>query len=115
MIILTPFILMISTLHGYAFNDQSPLKNIKVIGKNGEYEVVGEIQATKGEFYYIVEDGHNELIPETKIVVENKEKEWSKFQVKISIPTQKLPKHGSIILYLYKHGDKGYPVLLEQF
>lgn len=105
---------LFATIQGYAFTEQIPFKDIKVTGKNGQYEVVGQIQTSIEELFYIVEDGHNEMIPETKIKVE-KEKDWSQFKLTISIPTHKLPKQGSVILYLYKHGHKGYPVLLDRF
>lgn len=106
---------ILETIQGYAFTEQIPFKDIKVTGKNGQYEVVGQIQAASEELFYVVEDGHNEIIPETKIIVEKKEKEWSQFKLTISISTHKLPKQGSVILYLYKHGHKGYPILLERF
>lgn len=100
-------------------NEQSAFKGITVSGKQGKYEING-LANVDDSFFYSVEDGHFELITETKAEVSAKKGDWKPFSLLIDIPKEKLPKHGSVILNLYERGEDGAiinhtPVFLEYF
>lgn len=103
----------------YVPGENPVFKGVKVEGSNGIYKVTGQGRPISGKFYYTVEDGHNELIGETE-VPGSKYPEWKPFMIDISIPENKLPGNGALILNLYERSKDGaiihtYPVLLERF
>lgn len=90
-------------------------KGINAEGSKGKYILKGEARTDNGKFLYTVEDGHNELVSETEVVLSNPH-----FEIELSIPEDKLPQNGSVILNLYERNGHGeilhsYPVLLESF
>jgi hypothetical protein len=92
-------------------------KGVTAEGSNGKYKVKGEARPDNGKFYYSVEDGHNELIGETEVVINYNDPQ---FLIDISISEDKLPQNGSVILNLFQRSKDGgiihpYPVLLERF
>ncbi|WP_059172990.1 BsuPI-related putative proteinase inhibitor [Bacillus sp. FJAT-27445] len=100
--------------------EQTIFTEVKTEGTNGSYKVTGKARPRSGEFFYTVEDGHSQLVPETKVPSGKAYPEWGQFEVKINIPPGKLPKNGVLILNLYeKKGSSisGEPmaVILEQF
>jgi hypothetical protein len=96
-------------------------RSIKAVGENGEYTITGEARVFEAVFMYAVEDGHNELIKETPFYANEGAPAWSAFELKISIPKEKLPKNGTLIAYIYERSAKdgsivnSYYVPLEQF
>jgi hypothetical protein len=100
-------------------SDQAIIKDVKVQGEKGIYEVTGLVFPTK-RIYYTVEDGHNELLHETKINIKHKPLEWIPFTLNITIPIEKLPQNGVLILNLYEKDEDGhienhFPFVLESF
>lgn len=98
----------------------SIFREIKKEGSGGKYKISGESRTSTGTFYYAVEDGHNELIPETEVRLSSSFPQWSKFSLSLTIPENKLPDNGSLTLLLYEQSNEGnmvhlYPVLLESF
>ncbi|WP_313800618.1 Gmad2 immunoglobulin-like domain-containing protein [Cytobacillus sp.] len=103
--------MQIQTLHTDS-NENVPIKNelfrhVKASEKNGVYEVKGEIRSNKKEFYYIVEDGHNELITEKRQKVNTTSSKWSKFSFEVVLPKESMPKNGTVILYLFEKDSQG--------
>jgi hypothetical protein len=100
---------------------QNPVFNgIQAEGSKGKYKVTGQVRPLNGKFFYSVEDGHNQLINETEVVLNSKYPQWKPFTLNIAIPENKLPQNGSVILNLYERSKDGeiihtYPVLLERF
>lgn len=95
-------------------------RDIAVSGKRGVYTVTGQANVTKGEFFYTVEDGHNEFISETLVKVSTNYPNWISFELDISIPVEKMPENGTLILNLYEKSESGQileslPVVLETF
>ncbi|MCM3667441.1 BsuPI-related putative proteinase inhibitor [Mesobacillus maritimus] len=94
-------------------------KDITVQGEKGDYYVKGLTRTVEGKFYYTVEDGHNQQVTETKMKINKSEKQWKDFAINLSIPTEKLPRNGSLILHLYERKGmeiiNSYPVVLEDF
>lgn len=96
-------------------------QNVKVSGKNGIYTVTGEARPTAGDFYYTVEDGHNQYVEETKVKHTSKFPNWNDFKLEINIDKDKLPTNATLILNLYeKSSEDGsiihtFPVVLQQF
>src|SRR5690606_24654388 len=93
-------------------------QNINVEGTRGNYVITGEGRPLKEEFYYTVEDGHNEFVTETMVKTDQRYPNWSTFKIEVHIPEEKLPSNASLILHLYERSDKdsiihSYPVLLE--
>lgn len=102
-------------------SEENPVfKGVQAEGKAGVYKIIGEARPIKGRFFYSVEDGHNELIGETAVDSGSQYPQWKPFSIDISIPEDKLPENGSLILNLYERSKDGdiihsYPVLLERF
>ena len=89
-------------------------------GSRGAYTVTGKARPRSGSFYYTVEDGHNQLVPETKVAMGTTYPEWGEFKIALSLSPDQLPLSGTLILNVYeKEGEamKGEPVaiVLEQF
>jgi len=98
--------------------NNSHFKDIVIKKLNGKYEVVGKAKVRKGVFYYTVEDGHNVLVSEKKLDIHNLH--WTSFKIKLSIPKEKLPKNGTLILFLYEKDRAGklvhqHHVILDTF
>lgn len=92
------------------------IRNVQLIKKNGSIVVSGQARPTLGVLYYVVEDGHDEWISETKMNLEIKHPNWTdfSFEVIFAQEPEKLP----FILYLYEKDKKGniihtYPKMLR--
>lgn len=101
------------------FENNVAFQNLKAIGENGEFVVTGETRPANGEYFYIVEDGHNELITAKKQTAERLFPTWSKFKIEVNIPKEKLPQNGTVILYLFERNNDGkmlniLPVVLSR-
>lgn len=104
----------------YVPGESTAFRKVKVSGTQGIYSIEGKASPKLGHFYYSVEDGHNQLISETKVESDQESQGWRAFSVKIAIPKESLPKNGTLILTLYERTSEGeftntYPVLLEKF
>lgn len=104
----------------YIPGENPVFKGIQAEGERGSYKISGEARPIGGKFFYTVEDGHNQLIAETEVVPQSKYPKWHPFSLDVTIPENKLPKNGSLILNLYERSKEGeiihtYPVLLERF
>ncbi|CAM3658805.1 BsuPI-related putative proteinase inhibitor [Mesobacillus zeae] len=95
-------------------------KKILTSGSGGSYKVTGLIR-NGGEFFYSVEDGHKEYLPETKIAAGKSNRHWEPFSIRVNIPEEKLPGNGVLILNLYERKGEGrvmkqiWPVTLQDF
>jgi hypothetical protein len=89
-------------------------RKIYKLGYRGNYVITGE---AKSSFYYSVEDGHVQYIQEKRANLKGKPSLWHPFKIMINIPRTALPENGSVIVTLYKKGEKTgtYPIVLEQF
>lgn len=100
--------------------EQTIFMDVRTVGKGGNYKVTGKARPHSGEFFYTVEDGHSQLIPETRLSSGASFPEWSEFEIPVTVAPAKLPKNGALILNLYEKKDGsivGQPlaVILEQF
>ncbi|MBM6617099.1 BsuPI-related putative proteinase inhibitor [Bacillus suaedaesalsae] len=82
--------------------ENTAFRNINVTGENGEYTITGEARVFEATFFYSVEDGHEVIIPETVVHANEGAPSWSHFELKISIPKNKLPKNGTITAQIYE-------------
>ena len=85
---------------------------------DGVYEVTGKAKVRKGVFYYSVENGHDQLVPEKKVKLNNSNE--VDFKLKILIPAHQLPENGVLMLNLYEKDKAGkmvnsHPVVLDTF
>ncbi|WP_052342779.1 BsuPI-related putative proteinase inhibitor [Bacillus sp. EB01] len=102
-------------------SENTVFHTINVTGSNGRYTVSGKARPRTGEFFYTVEDGHNQLIKEMKVVSGSKYPEWAQFELTLKIPANQLPKNGTLILNLYEKDAGGsitgepVAVVLQQF
>jgi hypothetical protein len=115
---LTIMFMLIPTI-GYA-KEESAFKNIIVDGGSGNYKVRGDAHIGKDYFYYSVEDGHAQFIDETKVQTGKAFGDAYPFVITVSIPKEKLPKNGTLIMNLFTKSEKGeiqqsHPVVLEVF
>ena len=102
-------------------NENVAFRNIKVEGSNGEYKVIGEARVFEASFFYAVENGHDYVIDETVFTTQEGAPEWSTFELNISIPSDKIPKNGTLLLQLFERSAKDgeivnlYTTPLESF
>lgn len=88
----------------YISEKNPSFRHAKVSGEKGNYIVTGEARPVSGKLYYTVEDGHNELIAEQPLKINPKG--WEPFKIDVSIPAEKLPESGSVVLHLYERNKK---------
>jgi hypothetical protein len=94
------------------------IKNVKVNKDAGIMTVSGQARPTTGALFYVVEDGHQEWVTETKIKVNSKHPTWGDFSFKLNLPEDKNVDPLRFILYIYEKDSKGniihaYPKLLD--
>lgn len=96
-------------------------RNVQVLGENGDYTVTGEVRVFEATFFYAVEDGHDYVIPETLQMASEGAPAWAPFEIKITIPKDKIPTNGALILHLFERSAKDgsitnlYHAKLQQF
>ncbi|MFB7139612.1 BsuPI-related putative proteinase inhibitor [Gottfriedia sp. NPDC056225] len=93
---------------------------IIVSGKNGQYAVKGMYLSDEDTIYYSVEDGHNNLIDETKLPIKMKSGTVNLIDFNVNIPKEDLPSNGTVILEIYEKGNddqisKSMSITLQQF
>jgi len=91
-------------------------QNIKVSGGKGEYHISGEARPINGEFFYMIEDGHNELVTIKRVKTDFLYPAWSNFQLSVKV---KAPLKGTLILCLFEKGANekiihSLPIVLEK-
>ncbi len=113
---------MLTSSKKLAIPDSSTgFRNIEVSGEKGTYSITGEVKGDDRAVFYTVEDGHNQYLAEQRVLI-NKIKltEWQRFSFTIQVSPEKLPKNGTLIVYLYQRSSQGenentLPVVLERF
>jgi hypothetical protein len=91
-------------------------QNIKVSGGKGEYHISGEARPMSGEFFYMIEDGHNELETIKRVKTDFSYPAWSDFQLNVKV---KAPLKGTLTLCLFEKGANEkiihfLPIVLEK-
>jgi hypothetical protein len=94
------------------------IKNVKVNKAEGSLVVSGQARPTTGAIFYVVEDGHQEWVAETKIELDTKHPSWGDFSFELNLPDDKNIDPLPFILYIYEKDNKGniihaYPKLLD--
>jgi hypothetical protein len=94
------------------------IRNVKVNIEEGSMLVSGKARPTTGELYYVVEDGHQEWVTETKIKLDSVHPDWGDFSFKLNLPEDNNIDSLPFILYIYEKDVKGniihpYPKLLN--
>jgi hypothetical protein len=94
------------------------IKNVKINIEEGSMVVSGKARPTSGELYYVVEDGHQEWVKETKIKLDSVHPDWGDFSFKLILPEDNDIDSLPFILYIYEKDVKGniihaYPKLLN--
>ncbi|MFD2443160.1 hypothetical protein ACFSO7_04095 [Bacillus sp. CGMCC 1.16607] len=114
LILLTSFILICmeprETVSEAIWSNESAItfiKNVEITKKNGTYVVMADVRPKLGVFYYVLEDGHNEWIAETKVKVRKMSSEWERINIELIFPKNKFQDKLPMILYLYEKDEKG--------
>ena len=90
-------------------------RDIQVSKENGKYLITGKVKAEKHSVYYTVEDGHNELVLETAVPINNiSATKWSLFKIEFAIQTNKWPKNREVFLILYEKDKDGNVFSVDQ-
>jgi hypothetical protein len=99
--------------------EPNPIIEMVKVEKSGNHLLVsGKARPVSGNLFYVVEDGHHEWIPETKINVDFKTAAWTSFSFEIKMPLVQENAAESFILYIYEKDKQGvikhsYPKLLK--
>ncbi|MHC0036725.1 BsuPI-related putative proteinase inhibitor [Pseudoneobacillus sp. C159] len=84
--------------------EKNPIIKNVIIKLNGDrLEISGHAKPLRGELFFVVEDGHRELVKESMVKVPGKPSAWGAFFIKVDIPKGS----DSFILYLYEKDKKG--------
>lgn len=107
-------LLLVFFLINPCYSTGQMFQHVKVEGGGGHYTISGETERGDGKYFYLVEDGHDELVKEKPLLIKHS------FKIKIDIPSSKLPQNGTVILNLYERNSLGkpvhsYPIVLERF
>ena len=91
------------------------ISGIRVSGKNGLYHISGTSKAANGKLYYVVEDGHKQLVRMNEAEVKE-----GVFQIELRLAKNQLPNSGTLTLILFTQEENGKtgnetPVTLQQF
>ena len=90
-------------------------RDIQVSKENGKYLITGKVKAEKHSVYYTVEDGHNELVLETAVPINNiSATKWSLFKIEFAIQTNKWPKNREVFLIFYEKDKDGNVFSIDQ-
>jgi hypothetical protein len=97
----------------------NPIIELVKMDKNEKNIVVsGKARPESGRLYYVVEDGHHEWIPETKIKGDFSSNDWKEFSFDLKMPPVKKQDAIPLILYIYERDEHGvmkhsYPKLIR--
>ncbi|MFC7321190.1 BsuPI-related putative proteinase inhibitor [Halobacillus campisalis] len=94
-------------------DNEEAFRDLTLEGENGSYTVSGEVNAIDGQFFYMVEDGHNLLIEEEAVQVEDPGAEWSSFKTEVTIPEEDLPNRGALIMTMFNKDEEGQPTQMN--
>jgi hypothetical protein len=94
------------------------IRNVKVNKNEGSVIVSGKARPISGKLYYVVEDGHQEWVTETKIKLDTVHPDWGDFSFELNLPEDNNSDPLPFILYIYEKDIKGniihaYPKLLD--
>ncbi|MFD1017826.1 BsuPI-related putative proteinase inhibitor [Thalassobacillus hwangdonensis] len=81
---------------------EEAFRNLQVSGEDGSYTITGEARVFEGQFRYNVEDGHNILIEDTVVEVDEGAPAWASFSFEITLSEDQLPDNGSLTLTIYQ-------------
>ena len=94
--------------------EDDPAIDIKVTGKEGHYQVSGKYPSFDGRLYFVVEDGHDQLIEMTETEIKD-----GRFSIEVQFSQKDLPEAGVLTLVLFAEEDgiklKEVPIVLETF
>lgn len=96
-------------------SENQAFRNVKVEGEKGQYTVSGEARVFEGSFMYNVEDGHQVLVMETPVQVNEGAPSWGKFEFNVEISEDQLPTSGTLTLMLYELSAKDGSVTNQKF
>ncbi|MFC7062769.1 BsuPI-related putative proteinase inhibitor [Halobacillus seohaensis] len=85
-------------------------RELSISGEEGQYTISGEAKVRAGEFFYRVEDGHNVIIEEESVQVEDPDAEWSSFETQADIVSEDLPHKGALIITMYDTNAEGQEI-----
>ncbi|MCA0148983.1 Gmad2 immunoglobulin-like domain-containing protein [Rossellomorea vietnamensis] len=91
--------------------EHTSFKNVKVREVKGRFTVTGQARVSSGSFYYMVEDGHRVLLPETLLKVNKEAPAWTEFS--IILPELKR-RNGKLYLNLYAR-DEGDGKIIHSY
>ena len=91
------------------------ISEISVSGNNGRYLISGKALPSNEKLYYVVEDGHDQLVTMTEAEVKD-----GAFKIELRLAKNQLPDSGTLTLILFTQEENGKtgnetPVTLEQF
>lgn len=93
-------------------DEQEPLllendafRNISVTGQRGEYTITGEARVWEATMHYAVSDGHVYFVEDFYTLPEGAPN-WAPFSLNISIPEERLPVNGTVMLELFEISAK---------
>ena len=72
-----------------------------------DVSVTGKAKATNGEIFYVVEQGEEQLVEETKIPLEDDGDEWTDLEIKFPLTEEMENSEDSLVAIFYGKDDQG--------
>ncbi len=89
-------------------NTSVVFQNIDVVTEGNEFVLTGEVMATEGEFFYVIEQGEEKISAEKRIPIDQDTGDWEDFEIKEKLSDAVIESNDPPIIMLYgKNNDDG--------
>lgn len=89
-------------------NTSVVFQNIDVVSEGNEFVLTGEVIATEGEFFYVIEQGEEQISAEKRILIDQETGDWEGFEIKEKLSDAVIESNDPPIIMLYgKNNDDG--------
>ncbi|MDO6449269.1 hypothetical protein [Oceanobacillus sp. FSL W7-1304] len=82
-------------------NNSIVFQNIDVVSDANEFVLTGEVAATEGEFFYVIEQGDEQISEEKRISIAQKSCDWVEFEIKEKLSEAVIESNNPPIMMLY--------------
>ncbi|WP_144029185.1 hypothetical protein [Oceanobacillus profundus] len=82
-------------------NNSIVFQNIDVVSDANEFVLTGEVAATEGEFFYVIEQGDEQISEEKRISIAQKSGDWVEFEIKEKLSEAVIESNNPPIMMLY--------------
>lgn len=82
-------------------DDSARFHNVNFLLGIEEVTITGQAKATNNEVFYVVEQGEETIIEETKIPLEHQDEDWTKFEFEFELSKEMESSEDTLVVVLY--------------